>query len=87
MLAAACVSLLEGRETMKPLRVETRYDEELGLHVAVAPDLYFCTGLGATPEEALARLEMGITLWFDDEGGPLCGPECRLGDGDEGLES
>lgn len=59
-----------------PIRVETRYDEEIGMHVAVAPDLYFCTGLGATAQEAQERLEQGIALWFDEDGKPRRGPEC-----------
>ena len=68
---------------MRATRIETYYDQSNGLHVAVAPDLYFCTGLGRTPEEAHARLELAISLWFDSEGNPKCGPEC----GCERLES
>lgn len=61
---------------MHNMRIETHFDEKSGLHVAVAPDLYFCTGLGTTPEEARAHLEFAISRWFDSEGNPLCGPEC-----------
>ncbi len=56
---------------MAAYEVETRYDESLGMYVAVAPDRCYCTGLGKTPEEARARLELAISLWFDSEGGRL----------------
>lgn len=56
--------------------VETRYDAECGLYVAVAPGDNFCTAFGKTPEEARARLELARSLWFDKDGKPLCGPEC-----------
>ncbi len=52
-------------------RIEIRYDERFGMYVAVAPDHHHCTGLGATPEEARARLELAISLWFDPESGRL----------------
>ena len=58
--------------------IKTRYDERFGMYVAVAPDFHYCTGLGKTPEEALARLELAIALWFDPEGGRLCGGGRRL---------
>ena len=61
---------------MSTTRIETHYDESRGLHVAVAPDQNFCTGLGKTPEEAHARLELAISLWFDSDGDPSCGQEC-----------
>ena len=58
---------------MTKTRIETRYDERFGMYLAVAPDLHYCTGLGRTPEEARERLELAISLWFDPEGGRLCG--------------
>ena len=58
---------------MSAKKVETRYDQRLGMYVAVAPDWSFCTGFGKTPEEAHARLQLAVSLWFDSEGGPLCG--------------
>jgi predicted RNase H-like HicB family nuclease len=61
---------------MRKTRVEMRYDEKSGLHVAVAPDIYFCTGLGTTPEEARAHLEFAISRWFDSDDNPFCAPEC-----------
>ena len=61
---------------MSEIRIETRRDESSGLHVAVAPSRNFCTSFGRTPEEARARLEQAISLWFDSEGNPRCGPEC-----------
>ena len=54
---------------MSANRIETRYDERLGMYVAVAPNRAYCTGFGKTPEEARARLELAISLWFDSEGG------------------
>ncbi|MFQ5527315.1 MAG: type II toxin-antitoxin system HicB family antitoxin [Thermoanaerobaculia bacterium] len=45
------------------------------MYVAVAPDLSFCTGLGKTPEQAHARLELAMSLWFESDGAPLCGPD------------
>ena len=57
---------------MSKTRIETRYDERFGMYLAVAPDLHHCTGLGKTPEEARARLELAISLWFDPEKGHLC---------------
>ena len=67
---------------MVQTRIETHYDESSGLHAAVAPDLYYCTGLGRTPEEARAHLELAISRWFDSEGKPRCGPECGCDDRD-----
>ncbi len=58
---------------MSAKKVETRYDQRFGMYVAVAPDRSFCTGFGKTPEEARARLELALALWFDSEGGPLFG--------------
>ena len=54
---------------MSAYRIETRYDERFGMYVAVAPDQAYCTGFGKTPEEARARLEFTISLWFDSDGG------------------
>ena len=54
---------------MSANRIETRYDERLEMYVAVAPNRAYCTGFGKTPEEARARLEFAISLWFDSEGG------------------
>lgn len=58
---------------MSATNVETRYDERLGMYVAVAPNQSYCTGFGKTAEEARARLELAISLWFDSEGELLCG--------------
>ena len=56
---------------MSAERIETSYDERLGMYVAVAPDFHYCTGLGTTPEEARERLELAISLWFDPVDGRL----------------
>lgn len=61
---------------MSALKIETRYDRRFGVYVAVAPDRNYCTGFGKTAEEARARLELAVALWFDSEGRPRCGPEC-----------
>jgi predicted RNase H-like HicB family nuclease len=54
---------------MSANEVETRYDEHIGMYIAVAPKQNYCTAFGRTPEEALARLELAVSLWFDSEGG------------------
>lgn len=64
---------------MSAPRIEIHYDERFGMYAAVAPDRYNCTGLGRSPEEARARLELALSLWFDAEGAPLCDASC-LGD-------
>ena len=56
---------------MSATEIVTRYDERIGMYIAVAPDNSYCTGLGKTPQEARARLEMAISLWFDPQGGRL----------------
>lgn len=53
---------------MNAYEVETRYDQRLGMYVAVAPNRYYCTGFGKTPQEARARLELAVSLWFDSDG-------------------
>lgn len=58
---------------MSETRIETRYDERFGMYLAVAPDLHYCTGIGRTPEEARARLELAISLWFGPDGGHVAG--------------
>ena len=45
-----------------------------GMYVAVAPDRSYCTGLGKTPAQARARLELAISLWFDPVTGQFRGP-------------
>lgn len=60
---------------MKAMKVEMHYDEKREMYLAVAPDLYFCTGLGKTPEEAHTRLELAVSLWFEAEGRRLHGSE------------
>ena len=62
---------------MSATEIETRYDERIGMYIAVAPDYSYCTGLGRTPREARARLEMAISLWFDPQGGRLRAPSKR----------
>lgn len=57
---------------MSDVRIEIRYDERFGSYLAVAPERYNCTGVGKTPEEARARLELALSLWFDADGAPLC---------------
>jgi predicted RNase H-like HicB family nuclease len=54
---------------MSAYRIETRYDKSSGMYLAVAPDRSYCTGLGKTPEEARAQLELAVSKWFDAEGG------------------
>ena len=62
---------------MSAYKVETRYDQRLRMYVAVAPNRNYCTGFGKTLEEAHARLELAVSLWFDSEGAPLLGSGLR----------
>lgn len=58
---------------MGKIRIETRFSKRFGVYLAVAPDFYYCTGLGKTPEEARQRVEQAVSLWFGKKGGRLSG--------------
>ena len=73
---------------MSKIRIETHFDEQFGMYAAVSPEHHYCTGLGKTPEQARARLEFAISLWFGPEGGRLRGrdtEEHEVGQGLDGL--
>ena len=51
---------------MKDYHINIFFPEEDACHVADIPDLPFCSGLGDSPEEALANVEEAKRLWFEE---------------------
>ena len=45
------------------------WSDEDGAWVADAPDLSFCSALGATPHEAVAEVEKALMAWLDAAAG------------------
>ena len=56
------------------------YSEEDGGYIADIPDLRFCSAFGATPEEALAEVQIAKGIWLEaarSAGKPIPAPKYR----------
>ena len=50
---------------MSHYHINIFYSEEDGGYIADLPDLESCSAFGATPEEALAELELAKAAWME----------------------
>ena len=65
---------------MKDYHINIFYSEEDGGYIADVPDLESCSAFGATPQEALAEVEIAKTAWLAaarDDGKPVPTPRHR----------
>ena len=49
---------------MTEYRINVSYSAEDGGYIADIPELAFCSAFGATPEEALAEVELAKEAWL-----------------------
>ena len=50
---------------MQDYHINIFYSEEDGGYIADIPDLESCSAFGATPEEALAQVQIAKNAWLD----------------------
>ncbi len=50
---------------MSDYHINIFYSDEDQAYVADIPDLEYCSGLGATPQEALAEVERAKNAWLE----------------------
>ena len=65
---------------MKNYHINIFYSDEDGGYIADIPDLEVCSAFGATPEQALAELELAKAAWLEAamaEGKPIPKPQYR----------
>ncbi|MBI4454804.1 MAG: type II toxin-antitoxin system HicB family antitoxin [Acidobacteria bacterium] len=65
---------------MSDYHIDIFVSEEDGGYIADIPDLEACSASGATPQEALAQLELAKKAWLDaarQEGKPIPQPRYR----------
>lgn len=65
---------------MKDYHINIFYSEEDGGYIADLPDLESCSAFGATPEQALAELELAKQAWLEaarQSGQPIPRPRYR----------
>lgn len=65
---------------MKDYHINIFYSEADGGYIADIPDLQACSAFGASPEEALAQLEIAKAVWLEaarTEGKPIPRPRYR----------
>lgn len=67
-------------EDMSDYHINIFFSEEDGGYIADIPDLQACSAFGATPEEALAQVELAKKAWLEAarrEGKPIPEPRYR----------
>lgn len=65
---------------MSDYHINIFFSDEDGGYIADIPDLDSCSAFGATPEEALAAVEVAKDLWLKaarDAGRPIPAPRYR----------
>ncbi len=50
---------------MKDYHINIFYSEDDGGYIADIPDLAMCSAFGATPEEALAEVQLAKAAWLE----------------------